>query len=205
MFIKGTMDECVFSHHEIWVELVQHSTISDSPNYLRMFFEGIMNECVFLHHDIWVEWVQKVIVSENISHYLKFNVSPDEMRHMCRYGNSPGDPRLTTVKVRFKDIDLKNEILRLRSRLSGTRIKMREHLTLCQSDIYNQAKLARKNDLMSSTWTTNGFTFALGEMDSAPTLIHDLKTLKVQKEAFANGEMARDTVGEAAGANMDTL
>ena len=66
----------------------------------------------------------KTNVLDNIAHYWEFQVDLNEYRHACKFDTGPEYPRQFALKVRFKDIDLINEMLSLRGRLRSSNVNM---------------------------------------------------------------------------------
>ena len=112
----------------------------------------------------------KVIACEYIYSELKMYVRPGELRYISKYGSLDPNTGLASLKIRFFDIDVKCDILAKRARLKTSHVTTQEHLTLKQSDLYNQVKLARKNGLIASTWTTNGTVWAVNSQEEPPTI-----------------------------------
>ncbi len=127
----------------------------------------------------------KEIVIDNMWHHLGVQLFKSDLRHVARFGGDGDDGLPKSLKVMFVDVDLKNEILRSKGLLKNPQVVFREYLTEKQNDILNQAKLARKNNLLGSAWSQNGLIFANYEPFEHPTLLHNLQSLKVANDKAA--------------------
>ena len=131
----------------------------------------------------------KVYACENLFSELQMFVKPSELRYVSRYGMADPQTGLVSLNVRFFDIDVKLDIPSKRARLKNSNIIVREHLTLKQSDLYNQVKLARKNGLIGSTWTTNGTVWAANSSEETPTVMHDIESVKQCNDCHARPDV----------------
>ncbi len=71
----------------------------------------------------------KTIACEYLFSELKMYVRPGELRYVSKYGATDPNTGLSSLKVRFFDIDVKLDILSKRARLHESNIIIRGHLT----------------------------------------------------------------------------
>ena len=90
---------------------------------------------------------------DNIYYHLQVLLLPGDLRHVSQFGTDGEDGLPRALKAIFVDVDLENDLLKMKPQLRHSNLILREFLTSKQNDIFNQAKLARKNHLLQSTYT----------------------------------------------------
>ncbi len=130
----------------------------------------------------------KEVVIKNVLFHLNVQLHKSDMWHVTRFGADRDDGRPRSLNITFVDVDLKNELLRMKGNLKNPKVVFKEFLTEHQNDVSNQAKLARKNKLISSAWSQNGLIFATSESVPVPTLLHNSDALNVANDRAGGGE-----------------
>ena len=119
----------------------------------------------------------KINVCENIHKELGIPLHPDAIKHVSRFGAIGEDGMPKSLRVKFHNSDIKNELLAQKGRLRGTNIYFREHLTPRQLDILTQSKIAEHNKVIYKAWPKNGLIYGMDTETSRPKLIYDLDAL----------------------------
>lgn len=84
------------------------------------------------------------------------------------------------VIIRFISRKPRNDVLRQAKKLKGTNVYINEHLTKKNGDIAREARMLRKQQKITGTWTRNGSVWIKGQ-DGSVKVIKDMKELEKVK------------------------
>ena len=78
-----------------------------------------------------------------VKQYLDLEILPEDIIVAHKLPRIDNSKSVDSVRVKFREIEIKRILLRSKGRLRGSEIYFREHLTLFQSKIFYHARLAK--------------------------------------------------------------
>ena len=81
-------------------------------------------------------------VCEHLAYYVDFKLDPTEIKFVSHFGSTPDGGPSRSLKLRFHNPGMKNQLMAVKGQPKKTDVYFREHLMPHQLDIYLQAKIA---------------------------------------------------------------
>ena len=102
--------------------------------------------------------------------------------------NHPNKPN--SIQVRFKDIDLKRDLMKCRGMLKVTDIYIKEYLTRRQDSIFYETRRATKSGMLKDTWAAEGLVYATAAQNAPSSRIGNLEEIRMANNNYESAKRA---------------
>ena len=125
----------------------------------------------------------KTDVTQRLRKITEINFSEFDIAKAFVHATEDGHkPR--PIQIRFKDIDLKRDIMKRKGMFKPTQLFVKEYLTAKQGVIFYQSKQAKKSGMIDDTWTISGLVYGASEPNGQGQRIYDLELIKQANEKY---------------------